>query len=116
MNRMRYPLFPLVLLAGSVPAQAAMLRPITTLHAQVVRLKDLFDDAGRNADRVLGPGPAPGGRIVVEARQLAAIARQFDVDWRPISSGDRALLDRPGRPLDRDVALDALRAALISAG
>ena len=64
-----------------------MLRPITTLHAQVVRLKDLFDDAGRNADRVLGPGPAPGGRIVVEARQLAAIARQFDVDWRPISSG-----------------------------
>ena len=30
--------------------------------------RDLFDDAGANADRVLGPGPGAGGRIVVEAR------------------------------------------------
>ncbi len=105
-----------VLVACCAPAQAATLRSLTTLHVQVVRLKDLFDDAGRNADRVLGPGPAPGARIVVEARQLAAIAREFDVNWRPISSGDRAVLDRPGRPLDRELALGALRQALASAG
>ena len=34
--------------------------PMTTLHAPVVRLSDLFDDAGANADRVLGPGPGAG--------------------------------------------------------
>jgi flagella basal body P-ring formation protein FlgA len=97
-------------------AQAATLRSVTTLHAPVVRLSDLFDDAGAKADRVLGPGPGAGGRIVVEAAQLAAIARQFGVDWRPASSGDRAVLDRPGRPLGRDVALDAVKGALHAAG
>ncbi len=89
---------------------------MTTLRAPVVRLADLFDDAGKNADRVLGPGPGPGARIVVEARQLAAIARQFGVDWRPASGGDRAVLERPGRPLAREEAVAALAAALASAG
>jgi flagellar basal body P-ring formation protein FlgA len=96
--------------------QAATLRTMTTLHAPTVRLSDLFDDAGANADRVLGPGPGAGGRIVVEAAQLRAIARQFGVDWRPASSADRAVLDRPGRPLRRDDVLDAVRSALLAGG
>jgi flagella basal body P-ring formation protein FlgA len=97
-------------------AQAATLRTVTTLHAPVVRLSDLFDDAGANAGRVLGPGPAAGGRIVVEAAQLGAIARQFGVDWRPDSSADRAVLDRPGRPLRREDVLEAVRTTLVGAG
>ena len=101
---------------GGATAQAATLRTMTTLHAPVVRLSDLFDDAGANADRVLGPGPGAGGRIVVEAAQLGAIARQFGVDWRPVSSADRAVLEWPGRPLRREDVLDAVRAALIAGG
>jgi flagellar basal body P-ring formation protein FlgA len=96
--------------------EAATLRTMTTLHAPTVRLADLFDDAGANAQRVLGPGPGPGGRIVVEAPQLAAIARQFGVDWRPASPADRAVLERAGRPLPREDTIDAVRAALIAAG
>ncbi|MBN8892988.1 MAG: flagella basal body P-ring formation protein FlgA [Rhodospirillales bacterium 70-18] len=98
------------------PAWGATLRPITTLSAGVVRLSDLFDDAGPEAQRVLGPAPAPGARIVVESRQLAAIARQFRVDWRPASTGDRIVLDRPGRLLDRAEAVAALRDALAGVG
>jgi flagella basal body P-ring formation protein FlgA len=101
---------------GSVHAEAATLRTMTTLHAPVVRLSDLFDDAGKNADRVLGPGPGAGGRIVVEAPQLGAIAKQFGVDWRPASSADRAVLDRPGRPLPRDDVMHAVRNALVADG
>ena len=44
---------------------------------------------GTNADRVLGPGPDPGGRIVLEAAQLSAIARQYNVAWRSVSRADR---------------------------
>jgi len=102
--------------AASPPAQAATLRTVTTLNAAVVRLSDLFDDAGADGARVLGPAPAPGGRIVVEAAQLAAIARQFGVAWKPVSAGDRAVLDRPGKPLARDAVIEAMRAALASAG
>ncbi len=103
-------------LATLANAQAATLKPITTLHASLVRLSDLFDGAGRNADRVLGPGPAPGSRIVVEARQLAAIARSFGIDWRPAFPAERAVLDRPGRPLAREEVMGVLSTALVSAG
>lgn len=97
-------------------AEAATLRMMTTLHGPKVKLSDLFDDAGPDADRVLGPGPVPGGRIVVEAPQLAAIAHQFGVDWQPASKADRAVLDWPGRPLPREAALGALREALAASG
>jgi flagella basal body P-ring formation protein FlgA len=106
----------LAALCATFPVEAANLRPVTTLHGPNVFLRDLFDDAGTQADRLLGPGPGPGGRIVVGAPQLAAIARQFSVEWRPASNGDRAVLEWPGRPLPRDDALAAVRAALLAAG
>ena len=109
----------IVALCGLVPASAfaaASVKPVTTLHAQVVRLSDLFADAGAEANRVLGPGPAPGGRIVVEAPQLAYIARRFGVDWRPDAGNDQAVLARPGRPLSEADVIGALRAALTAAG
>ncbi|MBC7801400.1 MAG: flagella basal body P-ring formation protein FlgA, partial [Gemmatimonadaceae bacterium] len=86
----------MLLLCCAMPASAATLRPFTTLTGPVVTLADLFDGAG---DRALGPSPAPGARITVEARQLDAIARQFGVDWRSTGAGDRVVLDRPGRAL-----------------
>lgn len=106
------------LMAGvlaSGPVQAAIFRPITTLTAPVVRLSDLFDGLESDGHVVLGPGPAPGGRIVVEAAQLAAIARQFGVDWRP-RGNERAVLERPGRLLPREDVLAALRTALTGLG
>ena len=99
-----------------VLAHAAFLRPLTELRGPVIRLSDLFDDLGAAPDRPLGTAPAPGGRVVVEAAQLAAIARQFAVAWKPSSNADRAVLERPGRPLAREAALAAVRAALIAAG
>jgi flagella basal body P-ring formation protein FlgA len=106
----------LVGLCAIVPAHAASLRTMTTLQGQQVYLRDLFDDAGVNADRVLGPGPGPGGRIIVEARQLKAIAKQYGVDWQPVSGADRAVLEWPGRPLSRDDVLAAVRTALVARG
>lgn len=106
------------LMAGvlaSGPVQAAIFRPITTLTAPVVRLSDLFDGLESDGHVVLGPGPAAGGPIVVEAAQLAAIARQFGVDWRP-RGNERAVLERAGRLLPREDVLAALRTALTGLG
>lgn len=103
-----------VLLVFAVPATAATLRGGTSLSSPSVRLSDLFD--GVDNDRAIGPGPEPGGRIIVEAAQLGAIARQFSVDWRPGSASERIVLERPGRAFPREDALVALRAALAVAG
>jgi flagellar basal body P-ring formation protein FlgA len=100
----------------ALPSHAASLRTSATLSGAQVYLRDLFDDAGVNADRLLGTGPTPGGRIVVEARQLRAIANQFGVDWRPVSNADRAILEWPGRPLRKDEVIAAVRDALMSQG
>jgi flagella basal body P-ring formation protein FlgA len=96
--------------------QAASLRTMTALHGPSVYLRDLFDDAGANADRILGPGPEPGGRIIVEAAQLNAIARQFNVAWRSVSHADRAVLEWPGRPMRKDEAIEAVRLAITASG
>ena len=113
---MRVVPFVLLCLAAAPAVSAATLRPTTSLSTPVVLVSDLFDEAGATAARVLGPAPPPGERIVVEAVQLAAIARQFGVDWRPASSADRAVLDRPGRLLPRETLLDTLAPALARAG
>lgn len=112
---LRFALAGLLLLPGAA-ARAATLRPFTTLAAPVVRLSDLFTDAGSEADRVLGPAPPPGTRISVEARQLATIAREYGVAWRPTTGFDRAVLVRPGVPLAEAPVLAALRAALAGLG
>ncbi len=97
-------------------ADAAMLRPLTELSHPSVLLSDLFDDAGAMASRVLGPAPPPGGSIVVGAAQLAAIARDYGVAWRPASPDDRATLQRAGMALPREAVLQALHEALLAAG
>ncbi len=100
-------------LAGA-QGRAATLRVSTLLQSDVVRLSDLFD--GVDNDRAIGPAPEIGGRIFVEAAQLTAIARQFGVDWRSTNPADRTVLERPGRPYPRELALAVLRAALQTVG
>lgn len=109
-------LIALLWLAVAGATQAATLRTMTTLHGPDVYLRDLFDDAGRNRDARLGSGPEPGGRIIVEAPQLNAIARQYGVAWKSVSMSDRAVLEWPGRPLRRDEAIEAARTAITAAG
>lgn len=94
-------------------AHAATLKPYAQLAGPVVLLSDLFDGADATP---LGPSPAPGGRITVEAPQLAAIARMFHVAWHPAGPGERAILERPGRTLTKEDVLAPLRDVLQAAG
>ena len=98
----------------ALPVWGATLRGTATLQDGSVRLSDLFDPVDH--DRVIGPAPEPGGRIVVEAAQLAAIARQFNVEWRPASPSERTIVERPGSAFPRAQMMAALQAALAVAG
>ena len=100
----------------AVPCHAAILRPFTQITGPTVRLADLFDELGATPDRVLGAAPAPGVRIVVNSPQLAAIARDFAVDWRPASGGEQAVIERRGDALSQDAISIVLRRSLAEAG
>ncbi len=99
-----------------MPAQAALLRPYTEISSSTVHLGDLFDQLGSTPDRALGRAPAPGEKIVVEAPQLAAIARDFGVDWRPVSGAERSVVQRRGQQVPASLVRECLLTALHGAG
>lgn len=93
-----------LLLATPFPAPAAevaMLRPQVLLDGDVLRLSDLFDNAGPRAETVLAASPLPGRRLVLETTNLVNLARQYGVNWRPMTGSERAVVERPGRQVPR---------------
>lgn len=111
----------LALLCGSISAQlhaksAAQLKLQVQLDASVIKVADLWSNAGAKADTVIGPAPPPGHSIAVEAGQLAYIAHLYDVDWRPTSGAERTLIERAGRPLTYDEIARPVRRSLVQAG
>ena len=104
-----------------IPARAAepnpaVLRLQVALDAGVIRVSDLWANAGPKADTVIGPAPPPGRSIAIEAGQLAYIARLYDVEWRPTSGVERTAVERAGRPLSRDEVSEPIRRSLVEAG
>lgn len=97
-------------------AAAPTLRGLVSIDRPVVRLKDLFRNAGPKADAVLGPAPAPGTRILIARRQLTTIAARFGVRWSPMNAAASIVIERPGTPLAHARVIAALRPALRLAG
>ncbi len=111
------PLLVLLLLVLALPAAAQFAAPRAeaVVEGPEVRLSHLFAGIPPARDAVLGPAPPPGQRLVIEAPQLATIARQAGLLWRP-AGHERVVLERPGRSLERAEVEAALRAALASLG
>jgi flagella basal body P-ring formation protein FlgA len=95
---------------------AASPRTLVLIDRPVVELKDLFHHAGINANAALGPAPLPGSTIVVGSQQLAAIARQYGVNWFSDGNDQSVSIERPGTPIDHRQVTRALRPALQRAG
>jgi flagella basal body P-ring formation protein FlgA len=110
----------LALLLCAAPAAAegpALLRPHAVVEEPVLRLGALFEGlAPERAARPIGAAPEPGRRLVLEAGQLAALARAHGVAWRPLSPREQAMVERPGRPLARAEIEEVLRAELLPLG
>jgi flagella basal body P-ring formation protein FlgA len=86
---------------GARAQPPAILRPQVLLEGEVLRVGDLFDNAGPRAETVLAAAPLPGRRMVLETQNLVNIARQHGVPWRPMTGSERAVVERPGRPIPR---------------
>jgi flagella basal body P-ring formation protein FlgA len=117
MDRRFFLLLPAGLLALSARARAQtlVLRSHSLVEDQVIRVSDIFEGTSQG-DVVVGAAPNPGQRFVIESSQLAGIARRFNVDWRPTSGAERSVIERPGRALSREAAIEVLRAELLGLG
>jgi flagellar basal body P-ring formation protein FlgA len=102
--------------AARAEAPPALLRPQVLLEDATLRLRDLFDHAGPRGETALAAAPLPGRRMVLEAQNLWNIARSHGVNWRPLTGQERAVVERPGRPLPREEIVALLRAELTRHG
>jgi flagella basal body P-ring formation protein FlgA len=108
-----------ILLLLALPAAAQELagpRPLAVIEDATLRLGDIFEGAGPRAGQAIGAAPAPGRRLVIEAAQLAALARAHGLAWRPLSAQERVVVERPGQVLPREEIAATLRAELLRLG
>lgn len=68
-----------------------------------VKLGDVFNNAGKYADRPIGRAPEPGRDVMLDARWLLKVARAFDLDWRPASKFETASVIRVSQIIDSSV-------------
>jgi flagella basal body P-ring formation protein FlgA len=73
---------------------AATLRHHVVIRDEVVRLGDIFQDAGQHADRVILQAPEPGKRITLNVQWLYHASRSYGVKWKPLSTLDQSVLER----------------------
>ncbi len=116
MRRRALALLPLLALparAGGLPPAP---RPLVVADDATLRLGELFEHAGDAAQAVVGAAPVPGRRMILDASQLAMIARRHGLAWRPLSGEERSIIERPGRPLPREEVEALLREDLVRLG
>ena len=102
-----------VALAVATAAQAAaVLRNSVTVDSDMVRLGDLFDDAGDKADVAIAAAPKFGHTAVYDAEWLFNVARANGLDWRPASRLDRVTVRRAAHAMTAGEIEDTLRGAI----
>lgn len=105
-----------LLLAPAHAAEPVLLRPSAVVDGDVVRLGDLFDNAGDKADTVVIHAPQPGRRIILGAEWLARIAQSHRLAWAPVTGSDRISIERRSRTVDGDRVTEEVKRSLIAAG
>ncbi len=95
---------------AAAPARAEpALRPAATVDGDVIRLGDLFSDAGDRAGDIVAPAPPPGASTIFDATWLADTAREHDLAWQPGSRFDRATVERATRIVTGEAVTQRLR-------
>ena len=106
--------FGLVLMA--VTANAATLKSISTVNDDVIRVGDVFEDAGEHVGAVVGRAPAPGADMTLNARTLTRIATAYNLDWKAQSLTDQSLIKREAHTVSALDIEDAVKVALVKRG
>ncbi len=105
-----------LMVAGAKTAFAASLRGQAFLTKDTLTVGDIFENAGRNADYVLGPAPQPGKDMVLNAPTLLRIAMALDLPWAPQSSSDQIVVSRAATLISDAQVRDHLTASLREKG
>jgi flagellar basal body P-ring formation protein FlgA len=108
MFRIAAPIVLAAALAIAAPAFGQTLRPAVSVAGSVLRLGDLFADAGDHANDPVAPAPPAGTRITYGPDWLTAIAREHHLAWTPRSPYDQVTIERASRDIGSDAIAQQL--------
>lgn len=94
----------------------AVARDYVIVDADVVRLGDLFSNAGAHADKAVAYAPDPGQRAVFDLNWLARVAQAYQLNWRPLDRRISVTVQRDGQAIGNEEIADHILAALIDKG
>lgn len=97
-------------------APAATLRQQVLVEDRLIRLGDLFVNAGPNADTAVAYAPEPGKEAVFDAVWLYRVARAYKLGWRPLSKFDQAVVERASTIIEQDEIESLILSALVEKG
>lgn len=98
------------------PAAPVMLNANPVVAGPVLRLGDLFANAGHAAPVVIGKTPAVGQPLVLDVQALYRLARTYGLAWRPHAATERAVVERESRVVDGTALVQLAGAALADKG
>ena len=97
-------------------ATAADLRTLAVVKSDILRLGDIFENAGAKADKVIGRTPMPGEEMRINARTLMRIARAANLDWQAQSVLDEVVIRRDATVASKDMVESSIKEALLEKG
>ncbi len=97
-------------------ATATNLKNIVIVQDDILRIGDIFEQAGGQADIVIGRTPLPGKEMILDARTLMRIARSINLSWTPESALDRVVIKREATLVELSTIHDALFKELAKKG
>lgn len=92
-------------------AGAVELRAAVTVTGDQIRLGDLFDGTGDQADQVVAPAPVPGRQTIFSGDFLLRLGQNHNLDWKPSATEAKSVVTRASRT----VVLEDMRAQIIAA-
>lgn len=108
-----FALFAFLMAAGAAVALASVtLKNEVTLTGDNLTVGDIFDNAGKNSPYVLGPSPAPGKEMVLNASTLMRVASALDIPWQPSGNGDQIIVRRASTLIPTVAVVDAIKEKL----
>lgn len=86
-------------IAKDAPSQ---LNDHIVVQENVVRVGDLFTNAGEKAEIAVAYSPEPGKRAVFDARWLYRVARAYQINWQPLGAATQVTVERDAIAVSQD--------------
>lgn len=105
----------LAVAAATAQAAEVRLKGDISITGDVVRLGDLFENAGEAADIAVFRAPAPGGHGTIRAQRLQEAAEKHGLAWQPEGYVDPVRVMRKSREITPEEIARAIEKQLIAA-